>query len=240
MRFNAYFVRLAHSQDSFQGSIQLGGESLAASFRKINDDLFTVHFTSQVELTFRQKIDFKNVRGGFTVLLPVLSQYNQRKMKRLGELLAGMLPELIQNIPFPKSMRWGALKVHFARPIHWIVALLIALQFLFNEPMGDAFDSLMRGTAPLFVALVAPLLGEPLTPGLLAVQLDISPSALSFHLKELVHAGLAASEPDGRHLVYRANFAQMDALLAYLTRHCCQGASCEVTPASRKACAPAA
>jgi glycyl-tRNA synthetase beta chain len=41
-----------------------------------------------------------------------------------GELLAGMLPELVQNIPFPKSMRWGALKVHFARPIHWIVALL--------------------------------------------------------------------------------------------------------------------
>ncbi len=79
-----------------------------------------------------------------------------------------------------------------------------------------------------------------LTPGLLAVQLDISPSALSFHLKELVHAGLASSEPDGRHLVYRANFAQMDALLAYLTLHCCQGASCEVTPAGRKACAPAA
>jgi DNA-binding transcriptional ArsR family regulator len=79
-----------------------------------------------------------------------------------------------------------------------------------------------------------------LTPGLLAVQLDISPSALSFHLKELVHAGLASSEPDGRHLVYRADFAQMDALLAYLTRHCCQGASCEVMPAGRKACTPAA
>lgn len=79
-----------------------------------------------------------------------------------------------------------------------------------------------------------------LTPGLLAVQLDISPSALSFHLKELVQAGLASSEPDGRHLVYRANFAQMDALLAYLTLHCCQGASCEVTPAGRKACTPAA
>lgn len=80
---------------------------------------------------------------------------------------------------------------------------------------------------------------EGLTPGVLAVQLDISPSALSFHLKELVHAGLARSEPDGRHLVYRANFAQMDALLAYLTRHCCQGAGCEVMPAGRKACAPA-
>jgi ArsR family transcriptional regulator len=80
---------------------------------------------------------------------------------------------------------------------------------------------------------------EGLTPGLLAVQLDISPSALSFHLKELVHAGLASSEPDGRRLVYRANFAQMDGLLAYLSRHCCQGAGCEVVPAGRSACAPA-
>lgn len=77
---------------------------------------------------------------------------------------------------------------------------------------------------------------EGLTPGVLAEQLDISPSALSFHLKELVHAGLAASQPDGRHLVYRANFAQMDALLAYLTEHCCQGGVCEAVPArGRKA-----
>lgn len=79
---------------------------------------------------------------------------------------------------------------------------------------------------------------EGLTPGVLAEELGISPSALSFHLKELVHAGLASSEPDGRHLVYRANFAQMEGLLAYLTRHCCQGASCEVAPTSRSACAP--
>lgn len=77
---------------------------------------------------------------------------------------------------------------------------------------------------------------EGLTPGVLAEQLEISPSALSFHLKELVHAGLAASQPDGRHLVYRANFAQMDALLAYLTEHCCQGGVCEAVPArGRKA-----
>lgn len=78
-----------------------------------------------------------------------------------------------------------------------------------------------------------------LTPGVLAVQLEISPSALSFHLKELVHAGLASSEPDGRHLVYRANFPQMDALLGYLTEHCCQGETCAVTPRRKKpaACA---
>jgi glycyl-tRNA synthetase beta chain len=40
------------------------------------------------------------------------------------ELLANVLADLIHDIPFPKSMRWGSLKVTFARPIHWIVALL--------------------------------------------------------------------------------------------------------------------
>ena len=41
-----------------------------------------------------------------------------------AELLSGALADLIGNIPFPKSMRWGDLKVTFARPLHWIVALL--------------------------------------------------------------------------------------------------------------------
>lgn len=75
---------------------------------------------------------------------------------------------------------------------------------------------------------------EGLTPGAIAEQLEIAPSALSFHLKELAHAGLVSSEPSGRYLIYRANFTQMDALLGYLTEHCCQGASCEAIPSSSK------
>ena len=69
---------------------------------------------------------------------------------------------------------------------------------------------------------------DGLTPGVMAEQLGIAPSALSFHLKELTHAGLVSSEPRGRHLIYRASFAEMNALLAYLTEHCCQGQPCEV------------
>lgn len=75
---------------------------------------------------------------------------------------------------------------------------------------------------------------EGLTPGALAETLGVSPSALSFHLKELANAGLVSSEPNGRYLVYRANFGQMDALLGYLTEHCCQGAACEVAPKRKK------
>lgn len=65
---------------------------------------------------------------------------------------------------------------------------------------------------------------EGLTPGAIASLLDVAPSALSFHLKELTHAGLVSSEPRGRNLIYRASFPHMTALLAYLTQHCCQGA----------------
>lgn len=69
---------------------------------------------------------------------------------------------------------------------------------------------------------------DGLTPGVMVEQLDIAASALSFHLKELVHSGLASCEPRGRNLIYRANFAHMNALLAYLTEHCCQGQTCAV------------
>ena len=71
---------------------------------------------------------------------------------------------------------------------------------------------------------------QGMTPGTMAEQLGIAPSALSFHLKELTHSGLASSEPRGRNLIYRASFDQMNCLLAYLTEHCCQGAACEVSP----------
>ncbi|MDP3826357.1 MAG: metalloregulator ArsR/SmtB family transcription factor, partial [Polaromonas sp.] len=58
---------------------------------------------------------------------------------------------------------------------------------------------------------------DGLTPGAIAELLEVAPSALSFHLKELAHSGLVSSEPRGRNLIYRANFEQMNALLGYLT-----------------------
>jgi ArsR family transcriptional regulator len=78
-----------------------------------------------------------------------------------------------------------------------------------------------------FKALVVAGL-DGLTPGVLAQQLQTSPSALSFHLKELTHSGLVAAEQRGRNLIYRANFAHMNGVLAYLTEHCCQGQACDL------------
>jgi len=62
----------------------------------------------------------------------------------------------------------------------------------------------------------------------------IAPSSLSFHLKELAHAGLVAARPAGRFVIYTANFATMNALLGYLTENCCGGNPC--APVCTPAC----
>jgi ArsR family transcriptional regulator len=74
------------------------------------------------------------------------------------------------------------------------------------------------------------------TPGVLAEELAVPAATLSFHLKELVHAGLISQERSGRNLIYRAEFARMNAVLAYLTENCCQGEVCLDEAAARCNC----
>jgi DNA-binding transcriptional ArsR family regulator len=72
---------------------------------------------------------------------------------------------------------------------------------------------------------------QGLTPGALSATLDVPASTLSFHLKELMHASLVSQQRDGRHLIYRPEIGQMNALLSYLTAHCClasEAGSCEL------------
>jgi ArsR family transcriptional regulator, arsenate/arsenite/antimonite-responsive transcriptional repressor len=73
---------------------------------------------------------------------------------------------------------------------------------------------------------------QGLTPGALSATLDVPASTLSFHLKELMHAGLVSQQRDGRNLIYRPAIDQMNALMDYLSAHCCQGEPCG-TPAKR-------
>jgi DNA-binding transcriptional ArsR family regulator len=60
----------------------------------------------------------------------------------------------------------------------------------------------------------------------IAEALGIPPSSLSFHLKELTHAGLATQTKAGRSLIYSANFSTMTNLISFLTENCCGGAPC--------------
>ncbi len=65
--------------------------------------------------------------------------------------------------------------------------------------------------------------GAGLPAGAIAEAVGVPSATLSFHLKELKNAGVAASTRDGRSLIYRADFAEMDRLLAFLTENCCEG-----------------
>lgn len=67
-----------------------------------------------------------------------------------------------------------------------------------------------------------------LTPGTMAEGLDIPANTLSFHLKELVNAGLVTQERASRNLIYRAAYGRMSDVITYLTDNCCQGAGCAV------------
>ena len=59
--------------------------------------------------------------------------------------------------------------------------------------------------------------------GKIGERLRLPPATLSFHLNHLKHAGLIARRRNGRSLIYSADYAAMDGLVAYLTENCCKG-----------------
>lgn len=66
---------------------------------------------------------------------------------------------------------------------------------------------------------------EGLPAGAIAEALEVPASSLSFHLHQLMRAGLVTQERRSRQLIYAAGYEQMNALVAYLTENCCAGAS---------------
>ena len=62
--------------------------------------------------------------------------------------------------------------------------------------------------------------------GTIAEKLELANATLSFHLKELTNAGLTLATPNGRSIIYSANFATMNGVIGYLSENCCAGSSC--------------
>jgi ArsR family transcriptional regulator len=71
---------------------------------------------------------------------------------------------------------------------------------------------------------------EGLAASKISDALKVPASSLSFHLKELSHADLIVPRQDGRFVIYTAQFATMNQLVAFLTDNCCGGKSCEAVP----------
>ncbi|MDR3419440.1 MAG: metalloregulator ArsR/SmtB family transcription factor [Nevskia sp.] len=64
---------------------------------------------------------------------------------------------------------------------------------------------------------------EGMTVGRIGEALQVPAATLSFHLKELSHAGLVTGRQESRFIWYSANYEAMNGLIAYLTENCCRG-----------------
>lgn len=71
--------------------------------------------------------------------------------------------------------------------------------------------------------------------GMLAEQLGVPASSMSFHLAQLANAGLVTQRRESRSIIYSADYAAMNAVMGYLTDNCCGGVPCD----DAAACDPA-
>ncbi len=82
---------------------------------------------------------------------------------------------------------------------------------------------------------------EGLPAGQLAAALGVPPSSLTFHLQQLLHAGLVTQRRASRNLIYAPDIAAMNGLVCFLTENCCgqgeAGAVCDPAAAGAAAIA---
>lgn len=82
----------------------------------------------------------------------------EEKGRRAAETLPELLHGIVHNLHFKKSMRWGDVEQAFARPLHWIVALLgeEVLPVVFGDVRSGRTTLGHRFLAPQPISLTRP------------------------------------------------------------------------------------
>jgi len=99
-------------------------------------------------------------------------------------------------------------------------------------PIVTALDALAHEHRLKVFRMLVQAGAEGLTAGAISSELEVKPSALSFHLKDLVRADLIHPRHVGRQIFYSARFETMNGLIAFLTENCCGGNPCTPVSAS--------
>jgi len=86
-----------------------------------------------------------------------------------------------------------------------------------------AFGAISQETRLKLLRLLVVAGREGIAAGSLAEMVEVSPSNVSFHLKELERAGLVTTRRDSRSIVYSAEFDVLSLLIRFLMEDCCSG-----------------
>ncbi|MGF6156212.1 ArsR family transcriptional regulator [Ensifer sp. KUDG1] len=103
-----------------------------------------------------------------------------------------------------------------------------------------AFGALSQETRLQIVRLLVVAGSDGMAAGALAEKVEVSPSNISFHLKELERAGLIAQQRESRSIIYRADYDALGGLIRFLMEDCCGGNPeiCAPAAAVASCCAP--
>lgn len=86
-----------------------------------------------------------------------------------------------------------------------------------------SFAALSQETRLAIVRTLVVAGPEGMAAGAIAERMSVSPSNVSFHLKELERAGLIAHRRESRSIVYKANYEALSGLVRFLMEDCCVG-----------------
>jgi len=103
-----------------------------------------------------------------------------------------------------------------------------------------AFGALSQETRLRILRLLVVAGPEGIAAGAIAERVEVSPSNVSFHLKELERAGLITARRDSRSIIYAAAFDALSGLIRFLMDDCCNCRPEICTPALQPACCPPA
>jgi DNA-binding transcriptional ArsR family regulator len=100
------------------------------------------------------------------------------------------------------------------------------------------FAALSQETRLAIVRLLVRAGPDGLAAGAVAEAVEASPSNVSFHLKDLEHAGMITARRESRSIIYAASYDTLRDLIAFLMKDCCAGRP-EICAPATAACAPA-
>ncbi|WP_431323446.1 ArsR/SmtB family transcription factor [Rhizobium sp. YTU87027] len=95
-----------------------------------------------------------------------------------------------------------------------------------------AFGALSQETRLHIIRMLVVAGPDGMAAGAIAERAEVSPSNVSFHLKELERSGLIAQQRESRSIIYTANYEALGGLVRFLMEDCCSG--------HPEICAPAA